>query len=134
MTTRAQGQRDVAQVGLPFRGIAINDASANTAAVAVYASDSGILFINKYAGTTTYTLPAVEDCKGKIFYFFSYVAQDLVIQTASGDDLLVGGDTSAGIVGDKLTGGGAIGIWCVILGDGTNYYAFPGVGTWTYAA
>ena len=133
MTTRVQGQRDVAQIGLPFRGIAINDATDNTAAVTVYASDSGILFINKYAGTTTYTLPAVEDCKGKIFFFFSYVANNLVIQTATGDDLLVGGQTSAGIVGDKVTMTGVIGGWGVVIGDGTNYFFFPGLGTWTYA-
>ena len=133
MTTRSQGQRDVAQVGLPFRGIAINDNTNNTTAVTVYASDSGILFINKKAGTTTYTLPAVEDCEGKVFFFMSYVANDLVIQTASGDDVLVGGSASAGIIGDKLTGGGTIGIWCAIIGDGTNYFALPGTGTWTYA-
>ena len=133
MTTRAQGQRDVAQIGLPFRGIAINDNTNNTTSVTVYASDSGILFINKKAGTTTYTLPAVEDCEGKIFFFFSYVANDLVIQTATGDDLLVGGETTPGIVGDTLTGTGAIGIWCAIIGDGTNYFAIPGTGTWTYA-
>ena len=133
MTTRVQGQRDVALVGLPFRGIAINDNTNNTTSVTVYASDSGILFINKKAGTTTYTLPAVEDCEGKVFFFMSYVANDLVIQTASGDDVLVGGSASAGIIGDKLTGGGTIGIWCAIIGDGTNYFALPGTGTWTYA-
>ena len=130
MTTRAQGQRDVAQIGLPFRGIAINDATLNTAAVTVYASDSGILFINKYAGTTTYTLPAVADCKGKIFFFYSYVANNLVI-TGGTADLLVGGSTSAVVDADTVTLTGVIGGWGVIIGDGTNFYFFAGTGTWT---
>ncbi len=130
-TTRVQGQRDVALSMLPFRGISINDATSNTAAVTVYASDSGILFINKFASTTTYTLPAVADCEGKIFFFMSYVANDLVIAGAT--SVMVGGETSAGIVGATVTGGGTIGIWCAIIGDGTNYFALPGTGTWTYS-
>ena len=132
-TARVQGQRDVALNELAFRGIAINDADNNTAAVTVYASDSGILFINQYAGTTTYTLPAVEDCKGKVFYFFSYVANNLVIAGASGDALIVGGSTSAGVVGATVTLTGVIGGWAMIIGDGTNYYCLPGTGTWTYS-
>ena len=133
MTTRSQGQRDVAQVGLPFRGIAINDNTNNTTSVTVFASDSGILFINKKAGTTTYTLPAVEDCEGKVFFFYSYVANDLVVQTAAGDDVIVGGSTSAGIVGDTVTLTGVIGGWATVIGDGTNYFLLAGTGTWTYS-
>ena len=131
MTTRAQGQRDVAQIGLPFRGIAINDNTNNTTSVTVYASDSGILFINKKAGTTTYTLPAVADGKGKIFYFFSYVANNLVIAGAT--SVLVGGSSGAGIVGATVTLTGAIGGWAAVIGDGTNWFVIPGTGTWTYS-
>lgn len=130
-TTRVQGQRDVALNELAFRGIAINDATANTDEVAVYASDSGILFINKYAGTTTYTLPAVADCKGKIFHFMSYVANNLVILGTTA--VIVGGNASAGVIGLKVTLGGVIGGHGYIIGDGTNYYFFAGTGTWTYS-
>jgi len=132
MATRAQGDRDVALNELAFRGISIN-ATTNDASPTVYASDSGILFINKYAGTTTYTLPAVEDCAGKIFYFMSYVANNLVIAGASGDAVIVGGNTSAGIVGATVTLTGVIGGHGYIIGDGTNYYFFAGTGTWTYS-
>ena len=130
-TARVQGQRDVAMNSLPFRGIAINDATNNTAAVTVYASDSGILFINEYAGSTAYTLPAVADGKGKWFVFFGGVAQDIVITGAT--SVLVGGNASAGLVGATVTGGGAIGIWALVIGDGTKYYVIPGTGTWTYS-
>lgn len=130
-TARVQGQRDVALNELAFRGIAINDATNNTAAVTIYASDSGILFINKFAATTTYTLPAVADCKGKVFYFMSYVANNLVIDGTT--SVIVGGNTSAGVAGDKVTLTGVIGGWGFIIGDGTNYYFFAGTGTWTYS-
>ena len=130
-TARVQGQRNVALTELPFRGIAINDATANTAAVTVYASDSGILFINKFAATTTYTLPAVADCAGKVFEFMSYVANNLVIAGAT--SVIVGGNTSAGVAGATVTLTGVIGGHGKIVGDGTNYYFFAGTGTWTYA-
>ena len=130
-TARVQGQRDVALTDLPFRGIAKNDATDNTASVTVYASDSGILFINYFASTTTYTLPAAADCKGKFFVFMSAVASNLVI--AGDTSVIVGGQTSAGIVGATVTLTAVIGGWCVIIGDGTNYYAIPGTGTWTYS-
>ncbi len=131
MTTRAQGQRDVALTSLPFRGIAINDDTNNTTSVTVYASDSGILFINKKTGTTTYTLPAVADGKGKVFLFYSYVANNLVIAGAS--SILVGGTSGAGIVGATVTLTALIGGWAVVIGDGSNYFVLPGVGTWTYS-
>ena len=131
MTTRVQGQRDVALTSLPFRGISINDDTNNTTSVTVYASDSGILFINKKTGTTTYTLPAASDGKGKVFYFFSYVANNLVIAGAS--SILVGGTSGAGLVGATVTLTGVIGGWAAVVGDGTNYFVHAGVGTWTYS-
>ena len=130
-TARVQGQRDVALVGLPFRGIAVNDATNNAATVTVYASDSGIMFINEFAGSTAYTLPAVADGKGKWFLFYGGVSQDIVITGVT--SVLVGGNASAGLVGATITGGGAIGIWCAVIGDGDKWYAIPGTGTWTYS-
>ena len=131
MTTRAQGQRDVAVSSLPFRGIAINDDTLNTAAITVYASDSGILFINENTATTTYTLPAVADGKGKFWVFFCEAANSIVI--ASSESKLVGGTTSAGIIGATITSAATIGECAMIIGDGDKYYCLPFTGTWTYS-
>ena len=131
MTTRVQGQRDVAVSSLPFRGIAINDDTLNTAAITVYASDSGILFINENTATTTYTLPAVADGKGKFWVFFSEAANSIVI--ASSESLLVGGTNSAGIIGATITSATTIGECAMVIGDGDKYYCLPFTGTWTYS-
>ena len=87
--------------------------------------------ITQKAGIRTYTLPAVADGKGKVFFFYSYVANNLVIAGAS--SILVGGSTSAGIVGATVTLTGVIGGWAVVIGDGTNYFVLAGTGTWTYS-
>ena len=121
--------RDLALTSLPFRGIAINE-TGDSGSVTVVASDSGLLFINEYAGTTTYTLPTVADMKGKWYTFYGNVAQDIVI-TGGTADVMSGGTASAVVDADKVTGGGAIGIWCAVICDGTNYFVLPGVGTWT---
>lgn len=126
MPTRVQGQRDVALTSLPFRGIAINDASNNTAAVQVYASDSGILFINEFGSETIYTLPVVSDCEGKIFHFYSNVAQTLIILGGTNDVMCGGGQTTY----DKMTLTAVIGGWGTIVSDGSSYYFIQGIGTW----
>lgn len=132
MPTRVQGQRDVALTSLPFRGIAINDASANTNAVTVYASDSGILFINEFQTETTYTLPAVADCKGKIFFFYCNYASAIKILGASGDeDLINGATTGQTSLADDVTSGTVIGNWGAIIGDGSTYFFVAGIGIWT---
>ena len=131
MTTRVQGQRDVALSSLPFRGIAINDDTLNTAAITLYASDSGILFINENTATTTYTLPAVADGKGKWYAFFCKAANSIVIAGAS--SILVGGTTSAGIVGATVTSAATIGECAIAIGDGDNWFVLPLTGTWTYS-
>ena len=131
MTTRVQGQRDVAVSSLPFRGIAVNDDTNNTAAVQVYASDSGILFLNEKTSTTTYTLPSVADGKGKFWVFLCVAGNSIVI--ASSESLLVGGTTSAGIIGATITSAATIGECAMIIGDGDKYYCLPFTGTWTYS-
>ena len=122
-TTRAQGQRDVALNELAFRGIAINDATANTAAVTVYASDSGIFFINKFATATTYTLHPVADGAGKWFWFFNVGAGGMVIASyGSLDNIVAVNDVAA----DTVTYGTTsqmIGSACLVVGDGTNWFA-----------
>lgn len=129
-TARVQGQRDVALNELNIRGIAINDATNNTASVTVYASDSGIVFINEYAGTTTYTLPAVADCKGKIFTFYDNVGQTIDVVGGT-TDKMSGGSASATTHADKVTSGGTLGDSCTIIGDGSSYFVIHYQGTWT---
>lgn len=117
--------RDVALNELPIRGISHNATTAS-GAVTVVASDSGVIFINKYAGTTTYTLPAVADGKGKIFYFYGAVANNVVVYGPAASTIY--GNAA---LGRTFTGTGAIGIGCMVVGDGTYYYAFALGGTWT---
>ena len=121
--------RDLALSSLPFRGIAINE-TGDSNAVTVVASDSGIMFVNEYAGSTTYTLPTVSDMAGKWYIFYGNVAEAIVIVGGT-IDVMSGGSASAVVDADQVTGGGAIGIWCIVTCDGTNYFTFPGVGTWT---
>jgi len=122
-TARVQGQRDVALNELAFRGIAINDATANTAAVQVYASDSGIFFVNKFASATTYTLPAVAEGAGKWFWFFNVGAAGMIIASyGSLDDIIAVNDIAADTV-TYATANLMIGSACLVIGDGTNWYA-----------
>ena len=121
--------RDVALTELPFRGISINaETSENVVAITVSPSDSGILFINKETnGTVTYTLPAVADGKGKIFWFYEGTAKviKLLITTTS----IIGNAT------DKVASATAVlGSCAFVIGDGDYYYLFAIAGTWTVAA
>jgi len=119
----------VALVGAPFRGVSLN-ASTDSGAVTVVASDSGILFVNEYAGTTTYTLPTVSLCKGKWFGFYANVANNIAI-TGGTTDVLTGGNTSAVVDADTVTLTGVVGGWGIIIGDGTHFIFLAGTGTWT---
>ncbi len=121
--------RDLALTELPLRGIAINE-TGDSASVSVVASDSGVLFINEFAGTTTYTLPTVDLMKGKAYIFSSNVAQTIVV-TGGTTDVMSGGTASAAVDGDKVTSGGNIGDCCAVICDGTNYFVLPFTGTWT---
>lgn len=116
--------RDIALTDLPLRGISINPATAD-GSVTVVASDSGVVFVNKYAGTTTYTLPAVAAGKGKIFWFYDAVGEDLVVYGPAASTIF-GPD----LEGRTLTGTGDVGICCLVVGDGTDYYAWCIHGTW----
>ena len=121
-TARVQGQRDVALNELPIRGIAINDATANTASVTVYPSDSGIIFVNKFATATTYTLPAVADSAGKMFWFFNVGAGGMLITAPA--DTLVGEHDAAGTTITFDDTSHMIGVGGMAICDGTNYFWF----------
>jgi len=116
--------RDVALSELPIRGISINPSTAS-GAVTVVASDSGTIFINKYAGTTTYTLPSVATGAGKMFWFFGAIANDVVVYGPAATTVY-----GPAALGRTFTGTGAIGICCMVIGDGTSYYAFAISGSW----
>ena len=121
--------RDLALTGLPFRGIAINE-TGDSASVTVVASDSGILFINEYAGETTYTLPTFTDMKGKWYAFCANVSQNIVV-TGGTTGVMSGGNSSAAVDSDKVTLTAVIGGWAAVICDGTNYFVLAGTGTWT---
>lgn len=130
-TTRVQGQRDVALSTLPFRGITINDVDDNTTSVEVYASDSGIMFVNERRSETTYTLPSVADCEGKWFIFYCNHASATIKISGTTTDVMNGATTGIQTLADDITCAGVIGNWGVIFGDGDRYYFFAGTGAWT---
>ena len=121
--------RDLALTSLPFRGIAINE-TGDSASITVVASDSGILFVNEYAGETTYTLPTVALMKGKWYRFYANVSQNIVV-TGGTTGAMSGGSSGASVTNDKVTLTGVIGGWAVVFCDGTNYFVLAGTGTWT---
>lgn len=119
--------RDVALNELPIRGISINaNTAANTVAITVVPSDSGIIFINKETATTTYTLPAVADGKGKMFWFYEGYAA--AIDIYCGTACIVGDAT-----GQTATGTAVLGTCAMVVGDGTYYYLFEISGAWSVA-
>jgi hypothetical protein len=101
------------------------DATATT----VTADDSGTLFINLSTSAHTYNLPAVADGKGKhwLFYDADTTAAMKVASTAAN---IMGVDSATGTT---LTDGSVLGDCVLIIGDGTNYFAFVISGTWTSA-
>ena len=117
--------RDVALVELPFRGISINTLAGADASHTLVGSDSGVLFVNFYNSTTTYNLPAVAEGKGKWFWFFGAVSANIVVYGPAASTIY--GD---GAIGRTLTGTAGIGLSCMVIGDGTYYYAFEIFGTW----
>ncbi|GAF71171.1 unnamed protein product [marine sediment metagenome] len=120
--------RDVALNELPIRGLSIN-ADAAGVSVTVAASDSGVIFVNKEdAGTVTYTLPEVADCKGKWFWFYqAQTGADLKILGGTAD-VFIGGGAEAGDYMD--TNATYTGNACIVVGDGTSYYLLPLNGQW----
>ena len=122
--------RDVALTELPISGISINAASGGAAAVAVVPSDSGVIFVNKYVTDhTTYTLPDVEDGKGKWFWFFNAQTTKTIIVTAGADTAIMVCTGHANY--DKMTDSHYIGASGFVFGDGDKYYFVEIAPTWT---
>lgn len=121
--------RTVAWTELPFRGISVNPASTGSAAITVVPSDSGVMFVNKYASTTTYTLPTVADAKGKLFVFFNAANADMVVEGGTEDAMVVENDAEADS-NSFATSSHKIGGCFAIMCDGTSYYCM----NWSYQA
>ena len=118
--------RSVALNELPVRGLHVN---AATAAYTIVPSDSGIILFNDYGTDTTYTLPAVADAAGKMFWFFNGEATTKTIITAP--SACIKGPQAA--VCTTLTSK-AIGDHCILTCDGTNYFVVSmGFVVWTLA-
>ena len=118
--------RSVALNELPIRGIHVN---AATAAYTLVPSDSGIVLFNDYGTDTTYTLPAVADAAGKMFWFVNGEATTKTIITAP--TACIKGPQAA--VCTTLTSK-AIGDHCILTCDGTNYFVISmGFVVWTLA-
>ena len=119
--------RDVALTELPMRGISVNTLAGADSSITVVPSDSGILFVNKYTTETTYTLPAVADGAGKWFWFFNGQGS-AAIKVAATTAIVLGIDSATGTV---ITSGSNTSDSCLVVGDGTNYFAFILDGSWT---
>ena len=119
--------RDVALSELPIRGIATQETTGD-GSITLVPSDSGVIFINKYAsGNTTYTLPAVADCEGKWFWF--QTAQTANTLIVSGDENKMVGDGQT--VYDTMTGTADTGACGFLIGDGDFYYFFEIARSWS---
>ena len=109
--------RNVALNELNFRGIV-----TVTADTTVVASDSGVLMVAGGTANLTFTLPAVADCKGKMFMFVNLVNYNMTIAGATSVIVALHNAAAASVAfsttSEKI--GGAF----LIIGDGTYYYAF----------
>jgi len=122
--------RNVALSELNLRGISINADAGDTTTINVVASDSGVMFINYEAGgNVTYNLPAVADAAGKMFWFFNAQNTKSVILNAPTNSMMV----SNTAIANSATCSNAIGECAFVVCDGSKYYTFPMVGTWSNA-
>ncbi len=110
---------------------AVVRSSASATATTVTPDDSGTMFINLgTSGTHTYTLPAVADCEGKCFIFFNGQTTNSLAITGGTADKIIGVDD---LTGDTITSDAVAGSCCIIIGDGTWYYAITTSGAQTTA-
>ncbi len=122
--------RNLALTELPIRGISV-EPTGGDGAVAVVASDSGLIFVNKYvSGDTTYTLPAVADAKGKMFWFFNAQTTKSIVVSAPSNTMFMGDN----IVTTSATSAADCGECAMAICDGSSYYFFAIYGTWANAS
>lgn len=126
MAIRTKGSRDVALNELNMRGISLNDATNGSATINIVASDSGIIFINKFATDTTYNLPALADGEGKMWWFYNAQTTNNITITAPSANMYANDalNTSVNSAATHAFSG-------MIVGDGAYYYFIEFGGTWT---
>jgi len=118
--------RDVALNELPIRGLDVN---SDTAAYTLVTSDSGIINFNDYGTDTTYTLPAVADCAGKLFWFVNGEATTKTIIASAAANIKGPQAAACTTMTSK-----AIGDHVILTSDGTYFYVVAmGLAVWTLA-
>ena len=127
MAERVAGAFNVQMNEMNLRGISVNDATNGTATINIVASDSGIIFINKFATNATYNLPAVASGAGKWFWFFDGQATNTTAITSPTANTLASVNSLTKTTVTSSAGAGQCGI---IMGDGSFYYFFEIIGTW----
>ncbi len=117
-------ERDVPLSELNLRGTIVSTDGSDT----LFASDSGIIWINTYAGNCEYTLPAVAACKGKIFMFAQADDENFKITSPAADIVVFGqsGVTQQTSVQYDTTAEGAV---CAVISDGTRFLFLNFCGT-----
>ncbi len=116
-------ERTVAWSELNLRGVVVQ----TTASATVYPSDSGITFVNTFAGDVTFTLPDVADSKGKMYLFVNADDQDLIV-TSTAANIVVYGQTAT-TQQTSVTYSDKPGAACGLIGDGTRYLFLNFCGT-----
>lgn len=107
-----------------YANIIGRDVEVKTSAYTCKKSDAGKLLIGNNASTqVNFTLPAVADCKGLVFYFASLGAAGIKITGGTADKMVVKNDAAADAVSYE-TASEMIGAACMVWGDGSNYYFF----------
>ena len=109
-------ERDVALNELNIRGFVFN----STGDMTIYPSDSGIIFVSTYVGNTEYTLPAVADSKGKMYWFVHADDGNLKISSTAAN-IVVRGQTATTQQTSVTYSTNPEGTACGVIGDGTRY-------------
>ena len=91
--------------------------------------DSGTLFIDLSTSSHTYTLPAVANGTGKSWMFYDGETTSAVKVVSPAADIM-GMDSATGTT---ITSNSQIGDALLVIGDGTNYFAFEISGSWSSA-
>jgi hypothetical protein len=112
-----------------FRGTDTLTNPAAGAAVTVVGADSGKVFASTNTGLTTYTLPAVDVGKGKVWWFFLTNTSGTIAIASTAANMIMNDAVNV-----RNTSAATAGSWCMVVGDGTSYYCFEGSGTWSAGA
>ena len=114
---------------VPLLRCTVRSATTGNLTTTVTADDSGTMFISLTTGTHAYTLPAVANGAGKSWLFYNAETTQ-AISVASTAANMMGVDSATGTT---ITSDAVLGSCLLVIGDGTNYFAFVIAGTWTIA-